>query len=160
MAYKLRVILDVKEDVFRDIIIDENKHLESLHFTIAKAFNFNGKEMASFYKTNANWEQGEEIPLFNMTDHPSALHMKSCIVKDIFCKVGGKLIYVYDFLAMWTFFIELKEIQEHHTKLKLPSITLAFGNTPKKAPEKTFKAETSEEDLFNDMNSFDDFEEY
>lgn len=38
MAYKLRVILDVEEDVFRDIIVDNNSNLENLHFIIAKAF--------------------------------------------------------------------------------------------------------------------------
>jgi len=41
--YKVRIILDTKEDVIRTILVDEKQSLESLHFTIAKAFNFNGQ---------------------------------------------------------------------------------------------------------------------
>lgn len=51
MTYKIRVILDVKEDIFRDIIVNETINLEELHFTIAKSFGFKGQEMASFYRT-------------------------------------------------------------------------------------------------------------
>ena len=46
--YKIRVILDTKEDVIRTILVDDNLNLEDLHSTIAKAFGFGGKEMASF----------------------------------------------------------------------------------------------------------------
>lgn len=157
MAYKLRVILDVEEDVFRDIIVDENNHLENLHFIIAKAFSFNGKEMASFYKTDQNWNEGEEIPLVNMEEDKFAPCMQNCNIKDAFHTIGSKLIYVYDFFAMWTFFIELKEILEEK---EVPKISLSFGNTPKKAPEKTFKTENAEEDLFNNPDMFDDFDDF
>ena len=40
MAYKIRVILDVEEDVIRDIVVNEAISLENLHFTIAKSFGF------------------------------------------------------------------------------------------------------------------------
>ncbi|MEX1382091.1 MAG: hypothetical protein AB1Z17_01720, partial [Lutibacter sp.] len=58
MAYKIRVILDVEQDVFRDIIVNEAINLEELHLTIAKSFGFKGQEMASFYLTDETWEQG------------------------------------------------------------------------------------------------------
>ena len=69
--YKIRIILDTQEDVIRTILVDEKQSLESLHFTIAKSFNFDGQEMASFYRTDFEWNQGEEIPLFNMVSFPS-----------------------------------------------------------------------------------------
>ena len=78
MAYKFRVILDVEEDVFRDIIVSESINLEELHFTIAKSFGFKGQEMASFYRTDNAWEQGEEIPLFDMSEDGSAPSMQNC----------------------------------------------------------------------------------
>ena len=41
MAYKIRVILDVKEDVIRDIIVSNSSDLEQFHFLIAKSMGFN-----------------------------------------------------------------------------------------------------------------------
>ena len=38
--YKIRVILDTKEDVIRTILVDSDLNLEDLHLTIAKSFGF------------------------------------------------------------------------------------------------------------------------
>jgi hypothetical protein len=59
MIYRYRIILDAKEDVFRDIEIGSENTLEELHNSITQAFGFEGNEMASFYVSNENWEQGE-----------------------------------------------------------------------------------------------------
>jgi len=162
MAYRIRIILDVKDDVIRDLIIDETINLEELHFTIAKAFGFKGQEMASFYQTNTNWEQGEEIPLFDMSENGNSVAMNSFLVKDIFKNVNDKLIYVYDFMALWTFFVELSEITNTFEE-GLPKIALSFGNVPDEAPEKEFKAEKSLDDFDafddeNDLENIDDFD--
>ena len=151
MAYKIRAILDVKKDVFRDIIVDESINLEKLHFSIAKSFGFKGQEMASFYRTDDNWEQGEEIPLFDMSEDGSSPSMQSISTASTLGKIGDKLIYVYDFFSMWTFFIELSEITNQNSK-DLPLIALSFGNPPDEAPEKNFIAEKTE----NDFDAFDD----
>ena len=162
MAYKFRVILDVEEDVFRDIIVSESINLEQLHFTIAKSFGFKGKEMASFYRTDNTWEQAEEIPLFDMSEDGSAPSMQNCLMSETFKVKGDKLIYVYDFMAMWTFFVELSEIS-NTTEKELPIIALSFGNTPDEAPEKEFTSESLEEDddidIFNDENNFDNIDD-
>ena len=162
MAYKFRVILDVEEDVFRDIIVSESINLEELHFTIAKSFGFKGQEMASFYRTDNAWEQGEEIPLFDMSEDGSSPSMQNCLMSETFKIKGDKLIYVYDFMAMWTFFVELSEIS-NSTEKDLPIIALSFGNTPDEAPEKEFTSESLEEDddidIFNDENNFDNIDD-
>ena len=53
--YKIRVISDTKQDIIRTILVDDHLNLETLHFTIAKAFDFGGSEMASFYRTDDEW---------------------------------------------------------------------------------------------------------
>ncbi len=151
MAYKIRVLLDVEKDVIRDILVNETINLEDLHYIIAKSFGFQGLEMASFYRTNEDWEQGEEIPLFDMSDDGTALCMQNCSLKDALKKEGDNLIYVYDFLSMWTFFVELSKITTTKEK-DLPKIMLSIGNKPDKAPEKEFIAE----DLFDDFDNIDD----
>ena len=161
MAYKIRVILDVEKDVFRDIIVNESINLEELHFTIAKSFGFKGQEMASFYLTDDSWEQGEEIPLFDMSEDENSFAMSNCLTSTILKKVGDKLIYIYDFFSMWTFFIELSEIIDNPEE-DLPVIALSFGNTPDEAPEKEFIGESSQDDnydAFDDENNFENLDD-
>lgn len=165
MAYKLRVLLDVEEDVFRDLVVNEATNLEDLHYFIAKSFGFNGQEMASFYKSNEDWEQGDEIPLFDMSEDDSDISMSNCLLNNVLKKVGDKLIYVYDFFSMWTFFVELSEISTKNED-NLPLISLSFGTPPEKAPEKEFLADNSYDDddyfLDDDFENIDDidFEDY
>lgn len=157
MGYKIRAILDVENDVFRDLILDETETLEHFHLTIAKAFGFQGQEMASFYKTNNNWDQGEEIPLVNMSDNNPNQDMQHCCIGEVLQKKGDKLIYIYDFFSMWTFYIELKSTHVETTE-KLPTILVAFGEVPEKAPEKTFVAESNGFDYDELLGDSDDFE--
>lgn len=159
MAYKIRVVLDTEEDVFRDIVVDESINLEELHLTIAKSFGFKGQEMASFYMSDETWEQGVEIPLFNMSDDERALSMSTCDMTHVLKEEGDKMIYVYDFFSMWTFYVDVSEIFE--TDDTLPLISLSFGNVPDEAPEKTFTAEENLDDidLFDGGDSFDNIDD-
>ena len=93
--YKIRVILDTKEDIIRTILVDDYLNLETLHFTIAKAFDFDGSEMASFYRTDDEWNEGEEIPLFNMSEAGDGIFMKNCFIRNTIPTSGDKLIYMW-----------------------------------------------------------------
>ncbi len=163
MIYKIRAILDVKKDVIRDILIDSSENLETLHKEIANAFGFNGQEMASFYRTDNDWNQGEEIPLFDMSEGTESISMQSCILNDILIDKGEKLIYVYDFMSMWTFYIELSEVKSE-PETDLPKVVFAFGDAPETAPEKEFIAEFDEnkfgEEGFDDFESFENIDDY
>ena len=59
--------------------------------------------MASFYRTDSEWNQGEEIPLFNMAEAGVGISMATEILQEALPLENDKLIYVYDFLNMWTF---------------------------------------------------------
>jgi len=161
MIYKVRAILDVEKDVIRDILIDSSNNLEDLHKIIAKAFGFNGQEMASFYTSDKDWNQGEEIPLFDMSDAGESISMQSCILKDTLQNKEDKLIYVYDFMSMWTFYIELSDnnIEESITA---PKVVFAFGDAPEEAPEKAFEAEINldDEEEFDNQDIFDNIDDF
>lgn len=165
MIYKIRAILDVKKDVIRDILIDSSNTLEDLHASIANAFGFKGQEMASFYRTDNEWNQGEEIPLFDMSDAGESISMQKCVLGENLTTIGDKFIYVYDFMSMWTFFIELSE-SNIKTDSDLPSIAFSFGNVPETAPEKEFIAEKSEDAFgfedegYDDFGSFENIDDY
>lgn len=163
--YKIRVILDSKEDVIRTITVNNSVTLEDLHTSIAEAFGFNGQEMASFYRTDDEWNQGEEIPLFNMSEFGDAPSMQTCFLDDTLVETNDKLIYVYDFLNLWTFYVDVVEINEE--KISNPTIILSVGEIPETAPEKEFIAEHNpendefgEDDLLDDdiFDSLDDYD--
>ena len=156
--YKIRVILDTKEDVIRTLLVEDSINLESLHNSISKAFGFEGQEMASFYKTDDEWNQGDEIPLFNMAEAGEEISMQTCILKNTLVQENDKLIYVYDFLNMWTFYVDVVEISPEKRN-DLPKIILEVGEIPKEAPEKEFIADhPNEKDDDDEFDIFDDFD--
>ena len=96
MIFKIRVVLDVKQDVIRTIAIEGSKTLEDLHNTIAQVFGFNGQQMASFYRTDDDWNQGEEIPLISMDESPNALSMSTTTIDQNIEDIGEKLKWKRD----------------------------------------------------------------
>ncbi len=158
--YKVRVILDTKEDVIRTLVFNEAKSLEDLHFDIAKSFGFNGQEMASFYRTDEDWNQGEEIPLFNMAEAGEEVSMATCVLKETLPTLNDKLIYVYDFLQMWTFYVEI--VEQSNEDVAESKIILTVGEIPDEAPEKEFKADISDDldDLDDGFPSFENIDDF
>jgi hypothetical protein len=150
MIYRFRIILDAHEDVFRDIEISNEDTLEDFHNAITQAFGFGGQEMASFFTSDDEWNQDEEISLFSMED--SARNMQNTLVQDVVSKEETKLIYIYDFLTMWTFLVELADIAEPVPGTLYPNLMFAHGHIPDEAPETEFESES----LFDD----DDDEEF
>ncbi|MDB2327530.1 plasmid pRiA4b ORF-3 family protein [Flavobacteriaceae bacterium] len=160
MIYRLRIILDVKEDVLRDIEIEDTATFEDLHHAITQAFGFLGNEMASFYLSNENWEQGEELPLEAMDISQESFQDKE--LNTIISATQHQLIYVYDFLNLWTFFVELMEVGELVVGTIYPNLIHAQGDVPEEAPEKIFESQNSEgEDHEGDFEEedTDDYDE-
>ena len=154
MIYRFRIILDhdSEGDIFRDIETRETDSMEDLHNTINQAFGFDGTEMASFYVSDDDWNQGEEISLFNLSDGNETVKLMSdTAINEVVFEMQPKLIYVYDFLSMWTFFVELAEIVDEAESVDYPNLIFAHGQIPDDAPEKLFEAED-----FDEYNEFED----
>ena len=171
MIYKFRAILDAEEDVFRDIAIQEDDTLEDLHNAIVNAFGFDGMEVASFYTCDDQWNQEEEIPMFDSGDVPGEMKIMSDYpLNQLLSADQTKIIYVYDFINMWTFLVELAAIEEPESSETYPALLFSHGELPNTAPEKEFEAENEdfysefEDDLDDeDLDMFggdDSFEDY
>lgn len=164
MIYKYRIVLDTLDDVIRDIEIREDSTLEDLHNSIAQAFGFDGTEMASFYKSDEEWNQGEEYLLFDMSDGEGNVNMMNETALDsVFSRRNTKMIYVYDFFNMWTFYVELADIAEPEDGQDYPNLMFAQGQLPESPPEKKFEAEKLDDfddDKHDDIEfeNLDDFD--
>ncbi|MEJ6793056.1 MAG: hypothetical protein QNK89_10100 [Lacinutrix sp.] len=162
MIYRFRVILDneTEDDVFRDLEIKETDTMEDLHNIITQSFGFDGTEIASFYLSDDQWNQGEEISLFDMSDGMNEVRlMNETNLSDTVHEAQTKLIYVYDFLSMWTFYVELAEIAEEDEGVDYPNLIFVQGQVPDDAPERIFEAERDEFDCeFDDAYDIDDYD--
>ncbi len=157
MVYKIRAILNAEEDVIRDIAILKTATLEDLHNALSNAFGFEGNEMAAFYESDNDWIQGEEFPLFDMGDNIDPKTQMSGILLENILKVeNAKLIYVYDFFNMWTFYIELIESNLDIDNYELPNLLFSLGSVPKTAPDLQFESENLNEE-FEDDEEEDEF---
>lgn len=131
MIYKLRVIFDTEEDIIRDIAIDSSDSMEDLHNAIVNAFGFDGHEMASFYTCDDKWNQEDEIPLFDTGEVPGEMRtMKDFAINDLLFQKNKKIIYVYDFMNMFTFFVELMAEEEKNNLMNYPFVFFETGTSP------------------------------
>ena len=151
MIYRFRVILDndTKEDIFRDLEIVEDSSLKDLHELILLAFKFSGEEMSSFFTVDEEWNQIDEISLMNFDN--STKSMDSINLCSLINHNNAKLLYVYDFMKMWTFFVELIEEGELINNLKYPRIIFSSGITPNIAPKKIFDKKDFDSDYEDDF---------
>jgi hypothetical protein len=78
MVYKVRVILDSKESVFRDIEIKEKQTLWNLHLGVKSAFSL----------------QGDELSMFTILDD-EGIEIKSVPLEDIVMMVMAKLCQMF-----------------------------------------------------------------
>lgn len=163
MIYKIRVILDTKEDVFRDIEIRDKQTLFTLYKGIMSAFSLKGEELASFYISDEEWEQGKEIPLENMDENSEGETMSDFYIYEGFPEVGSRMIFVYDYLDMWTFSVEVVAIEDKVAVLNYPLTVYRFGSMPLKAPKRNIEILNLEDEDMMDADedadaSFDDLE--
>jgi hypothetical protein len=169
MIYKFRVILDDKEDIFRDIAIERDATLEDLHNAIINGFGFDGTETGSFYTCEKDWAWNEEdeIPLFDIGEVPGEVKtMAEFKLDDLVHEQNTKLDYVYDFFNMWTFFVELGAIESKVDGETYPALLFSHGQVPaESATSGILDSQLEDEniddidgdDLFDGDDSFEDF---
>ena len=165
--YGFRVILDFKQaDIFRDIEISSEANFEDFHNSIVQAFALDAGEMASFYKSDEHWNQGEEISLFPVDE--KAFVMSDWNLEQMCTEIGDKFLYIFDFLNMWTFYVEVMEINEPQSGESYPRLIYSEGIMPGEREDIQFESHedqsdsVGEEGLFDDdiFEDFDDFDQY
>ncbi len=163
---KLRVILDIEEPVFRDIEIKSEDVFLSLHKKIQEAFAFDSSEMASFFMSNDNWDKGEEVTLMKMDfdDGSSSGEMKDVLINSLISETGEKMVYVFDFMLMWCFYVEVIDILPVDVNKSYPIISHSFGTAPNQySKEVTISVSDDKHMLKNkpstkfSMDALDDF---
>jgi hypothetical protein len=141
---KFRVYLEEDDAVYRDIAIKHTQHFLDLHFIILKAYEFDNKHQATFYRSNDAWQRGREISLmvYDKTYVVPPLLMADTTIGSEIKDPNQKFIYVYDFNKNWVFLIALIQIiKEENPKLVYPLVTRVEGIGPQQYGTKSLLGE-------------------
>ncbi|SUZ82406.1 uncharacterized protein METZ01_LOCUS35260 [marine metagenome] len=121
------------------------------HKTISSFFGFDSSEPSIFFKSNENWERDEEIKIFKLDDNDKVYSDSS--ISEFINSKGDKLIYIYDFLNYWTFFIDVNESVEKIKDKEYPFCVFSVGEVPNESPTNIFlNNPNSEEEMKDDLS--------
>ena len=137
MVYKIRIILDTKDDIFRDVEIKDKQNLWNLHLGIKSAFSLLGEDLSLFNILDEDGVVVKSVPLEDMSDDGDREIMSDVYLNEAFEKVGDKIHFQYGFMDLWEFFCELVEIVDEKPAVNYPITVFRFGNMPLKAPSKS-----------------------
>ena len=130
---KFRVYFEEDDSVYRDVAIRHTQSFLQLHQVILKAYEFDSKHQATFYRSNDHWQRGKEISLdkYDKAYRVPPLMMQDTTIGSEIRDPNQKFIYVYDFNRSWTFLIELINVsKEENAKLDYPAVIKSEGIAP------------------------------
>lgn len=130
---RFRVYLEEDDSVYRDVAIRHTQHFLQLHKAILKAYEFDDKHQATFYRSNDSWQRGKEITLekYNKSYQVEPLIMDNTLIGSEIFNPNQKFIYVYDFTRNWSFQIELINVsKEENPRLDYPAVIRTEGIGP------------------------------
>lgn len=130
---KFRVYFEEDETVYRDIVIRHTQSFFELHEAILKAWEFDNKHKATFFRSNDHWQQGREISI-EVYDKPykaPPLIMADTTIGSEIRDTNQRFIYLYDFNKNWSFLLELINVsKEENPKISYPSVSRSEGVGP------------------------------
>ncbi len=130
---KFRIYFEEDDSVYRDIAIKHTQTFFDLHQAILKAYEFDSRHGATFYRSNDHWQKGREITLevYNKSYKVQPLMMSETSIGSEIKDPNQKFIYNYDFVKGWTFLVELFNVsKEESSKLVYPAIIRTEGIGP------------------------------
>jgi hypothetical protein len=141
---KFRVYFEEDDSVYRDIAIRHTQTFFDLHEAVLKAYEFDSKHGATFFRSNANWQRGREITLeqYDRAYKAAPLLMKETTIGSEIRDTNQRFIYTYDFVKGWTFLVELINIsKEENPKLSYPAMVRKEGIAPSQYGTKSLLGE-------------------
>lgn len=130
---KFRVYLEEDDAVYRDVLIKHTQTFKDLHEGALKAFEFDNKHQATFYRSNDNWQRGREISLekYDKPYQAPPLLMAETKIGSEIRDTNQKFVYTYDFVKKWNFLVELINVSKsENPKISYPSVVRVEGIGP------------------------------
>ena len=150
VVYRFKVIFEDHEDVVRDIEITNLQTFEDFHNIIQSSIGFDASKPASFFICTDHWIKEQEIVLEARKDKEGndLPLMKVSLIKNHINDPHQKMMYIFDYEANWSFFVELSKIIPAADEKRLyPVCVKSAGDAPKQyKPAPVGKVKLSPED--------------
>ena len=153
-------------EVYRDILIQDDKTMEDFHHAILDSFGLQDGEMASFFTCTQDWEEGLEIMLMDMgtMEHESVnILMQEFTIGQSVENDIKYYTFMYDFLFPKRFRIE-RIAENKEIKEEIPVLLAEVGEF--KTKDKLSDLDDIEEvtssknnDIFDGFDDFDRYED-
>lgn len=132
---KFRVYWEEEDAIYRDVLVKHTQHFSDFHQIILKAFEFDQKHDATFFRSNEKWQRGREISKeVYQKEYPVApLLMDETTIGSEIMDTNQHFIYLYDFNKAWTFLVELIQVIKNadaDMNLEYPLISRVEGVGP------------------------------
>jgi len=136
MAFlKFRVYWEEDDAIYRDVIVKHTQNFTELNNIILKAFEFDQKHDATFFRSNDIWKRGREISkaVYEKEYVAPPLLMEETTIGSEIIDTNQHFIFLYDFIKSWTFLIELIQVIKNadaDMSLEYPIISRIEGVGP------------------------------
>jgi len=109
---KFRVSWEEDDAIYRDVLVKHTQNFQDLHTIILKAFEFDQKHDATFYRSNDTWQRGREISkeVYDRAYKVAPLLMAETVIGTEIIDTNQHFIYEYDFVKSWSFLIQLIQV--------------------------------------------------
>ena len=136
MAFlKFRVYWEEDDAIYRDVVVKHTQNFTELNNIILKAFEFDQKHDATFFRSNDIWKRGREISkaVYEKEYVAAPLLMEETTIGSEIIDTNQHFIYLYDFVKSWTFLIELIQVIKNadaDMSLEYPIVSRTEGVGP------------------------------
>ena len=132
---KFRVYWEEDDAIYRDVLVKHTQNFQDLHTIILKAFEFDQKHDATFYRSNDIWKRGREISkeVYDREYKVPPLLMAETAISSEIIDTNQHFIYEYDFVKSWSFLIELIQVIKNadaDMNLEYPLVSRVEGVGP------------------------------
>jgi len=163
-AYRFRILSEENEDFLMDVEVKATQTFLDFHNAIKKYCKIESNELASFYLCDDKWRKKTEIILVDMSEPENenenkkpTLVMENSVLNQVIINPHQRFLYVYDFLKMHTFYVELMSIKDTSPSLDYPALIKKEGEIKLNKPSGLLgflDEDPSLEELPNDKESF------
>lgn len=136
MAFlKFRVYWEEDDAIYRDVVVKHTQNFTELNNIILKAFEFDQKHDATFFRSNDIWKRGREISkaVYEKEYVAAPLLMEETNIGSEIIDTNQHFIFLYDFIKSWTFLIELIQVIKNadaDMSLEYPIVSRTEGVGP------------------------------
>jgi Fe-S-cluster formation regulator IscX/YfhJ len=132
---KFRISWEEDDAIYRDVMVKHSQHFTDLHQIILKAFEFDEKHDATFFRSNEKWQRGREISkaVYEKNYVVPPLMMDEVLIGSEILNTNQQFVYLYDFAKSWTFLIQLIQVIKNadaDMELNYPMVSRIEGVGP------------------------------